>query len=71
MHADFVDLMKANDEKSSPAGSVYNYSNFDTVALGLLVQAATGMSFSEYFEKAIWHTIGAESRGAWFINSKG
>ena len=71
MSADFVELMKANDEKSFPTGSVYNYSNFDTVALGLLVQAATGISFSEYFEKAIWHTIGAESRGAWFVNSKG
>ncbi|PUE49228.1 hypothetical protein B9Z47_07000 [Limnohabitans sp. 2KL-1] len=71
MTADFVDLMKANDEKRFPTGSVYNYSNFDTVALGLLVQAATGMSFSDYFEKAIWQTVGAESRGAWFVNSHG
>jgi CubicO group peptidase (beta-lactamase class C family) len=71
MNADFVDLMKANDEKSFPTGSIYNYSNFDTVALGLLVQAATGVPFSEYFEKAIWHTTGAESRGAWFVNSNG
>lgn len=69
MSASFLDLMRANDEKSFPAGSVFNYSNFDTVALGLLVQAATGMSFSSYFEKAIWHTIGAESRGAWFVNA--
>ena len=71
MTADFLDLMKANDEKNYPPGNVYNYSNFDTVALGLLVQAATRMSFSEYFEKAVWHTIGAESRGAWFVNSNG
>lgn len=71
MSADFVDLMKVNDEKRFPTGSVYNYSNFDTVALGLLVQAATGVSFSEYFEKAIWHKIGAESRGAWFVNNNG
>ncbi|WP_300040209.1 serine hydrolase [Ramlibacter sp.] len=71
MSADFIDLMKENDEKSFPAGAVYNYSNFDTVALGLLVQAATGMSFSEYFEKAIWQMIGAESRGAWFVNGDG
>ena len=71
MNTDFVDLMKTNDEKSFPPGSVFNYSNFDTVALGLLVQAATKLSFSEYFEKAIWHDIGAESRGAWFVNDKG
>jgi CubicO group peptidase (beta-lactamase class C family) len=71
MSTDFVDLMKANDEKSFPSGSEFNYSNFDTAALGLLIQSATGMSFFEYFEKAIWQTIGAESRGGWFVNRKG
>lgn len=71
MGNDFVDLMKDNDEKSFPSGSVFNYNNFDTAALGLLVQAATGKSFSEYFEKAIWHTVGAESRGGWFVNNHG
>ncbi len=71
MTADFMDLMKANDDKSFSAGSVFNYSNFDTVALGLLVQAATGMPFPEYFEKTIWHSVGAESRGAWFVNQHG
>jgi len=71
MHSDFSDLMKSADELSRPPGSVFNYSNFDTVALGLLVQAATGMTFPAYFEKAIWHNVGSESRGAWFINTKG
>jgi CubicO group peptidase (beta-lactamase class C family) len=63
--------MKTNDEKQFPSGSAFNYSNFDTVALGLLVQAATKLSFSEYFEKTIWHDVGAESRGAWMINGNG
>lgn len=71
MSASFLDLMRANDEKAFSAGSVFYYSNFDTVALGFLVQAATGMSFPSYFEKTIWHTIGAESRGAWFVNANG
>jgi CubicO group peptidase (beta-lactamase class C family) len=71
MTADFIDLMKAADEKSQPSGSTWNYSNFDTIALGLLVQNATEMSFPKYFEKAIWQNIGAEYRGSWFTNSKG
>jgi hypothetical protein len=70
MSTDFIDLMRSNDEKSFPAGSVFNYSNLDTLALGLLVQAATGMTFSEYFEKVIWQTVGAESRGGWMSNRK-
>ena len=71
MTADFIDLMKAADEKSQPSGRTWNYSNFDTVALGLLVQNATGMPFPKYFEKAIWQNIGAEDRGSWFTNRKG
>lgn len=71
MNSDFIDLMKANDEKSFAHGSIFNYSNFDTVALGLLVENATGISFSKYFEKTIWQTSGAESRGAWWVNRKG
>lgn len=71
MSDDFVDLMRSNDERSFPAGSVFNYSNFDTVALGLLVQGATGMPFHAYFEKAIWQPMGAQAPGAWFVNKGG
>jgi CubicO group peptidase (beta-lactamase class C family) len=71
MTADFIDLMKVADEKSLPFGSTWNYSNFDTIALGLLVQNATGMPFPKYFEKAIWQNIGAEYRGSWLINRNG
>jgi CubicO group peptidase (beta-lactamase class C family) len=71
MTADFIDLMKANDERSFDPGAYFYYSNFDTVALGLLVEKATGMSFSKYFEKAIWQRSGTESRGAWWINRRG
>jgi CubicO group peptidase (beta-lactamase class C family) len=71
MTADFLDLMKTADERSHEAGAVFNYSNFDTVALGVLVEAATGMPFSKYFEKTVWADAGAESQGAWFVNAKG
>ena len=71
MNTDFTELMLKSDEKRFEPGRFFNYSNFDTVALGLLVQAATGMPFNQYFEKTIWADSGAESQGAWFINGKG
>jgi CubicO group peptidase (beta-lactamase class C family) len=71
MTADFIDLMKANDERSFDPGTFFYYNNFDTVALGLLVEKATGLFFSKYFEKTIWHKSGTESRGAWKVNRKG
>ena len=70
MSDDFIDMMRSADEKISPSGKDFNYSNFDTVALGLLVQSATKTDFANYFEKTIWADAGAESRGAWVINNK-
>ncbi len=70
MNTDFIELMIKSDEKSFDSGRIFNYSNFDTIALGLLVQASTGMPFNQYFEKTIWADAGAESQGAWFINGK-
>jgi CubicO group peptidase (beta-lactamase class C family) len=71
MNTDFTELMLKSDEKRFEPGRYFNYSNLDTVALGLLVQAATGMPFNQYFEKTIWADSGTESQGAWFINGKG
>jgi CubicO group peptidase (beta-lactamase class C family) len=70
MSDDFIDIMRTADEKISSPGSLFNYSNFDTVALGLLVQGATKTGFANYFEKTIWADVGAESRGAWVVNNK-
>lgn len=70
MFRDFVEIMTRSDEKQYPGGEIFNYSNMDTVALGLLVEKAAGMSFSSYFEKTVWAKAGAESRGAWIVNAK-
>lgn len=70
MNTDFMELMLKSDEQRFEPGKFFNYSNFDTIALGLLVQAATGMPLSQYFEKTVWADSGSESQGAWFINGK-
>ena len=53
MNTDFTELMLKSDEKRFEPGRFFNYSNFDTIALGLLVQAATGMPLTQYEPVAV------------------
>jgi CubicO group peptidase (beta-lactamase class C family) len=71
MTQNFIDLMRANDQRVAASGEYFNYSNFDTTALGFLVERATGLTFSQYFERTIWRATGAERSGAWVVNSRG
>jgi CubicO group peptidase (beta-lactamase class C family) len=70
MYDDYTDLMRMADERKHTPGKEFNYSNLDTIALGLLIQGSTQMSFPAYFEKSIWQPAGTQSKGAWFINHK-
>lgn len=70
MNENFIDIMKEEDERAYKPGSQFNYSNLDTIALGLLVQNAVRESFAKYFERTVWRSVGAESKGAWFITNK-
>lgn len=67
----YIDMMKAVDERVSSPGTEFNYSNYDTQALVLLVEAATQEKFSKYFENKIWKEIAAQTDGAWIKNSQG
>jgi CubicO group peptidase (beta-lactamase class C family) len=64
MKADFIDLMLATDDKVGPPGA-FRYSNYDTIALSLLVEAATKMPFTEFFAREIWAQVRSEKEGAW------
>lgn len=68
---DYIAMMREVDERSASPGTEFNYSNYDTQALVLLVEAATREKFSTYFEKKIWKDVGAEADGAWIRNNKG
>lgn len=65
------DFFKQAEERSFPVGKYFNYSNYDTLALGLLIEAATGKRFIDYFSESLWRVAGAESRGAWIVGNKG
>lgn len=67
----FLELMQAMDNKEFIPGSRFNYNNYDTVALNLIVEKATRKGFSKYFEDSIWKDVLPEASGAWVTNEKG
>ena len=71
MSKSFLSYMKEVDEREYTPGSRFNYNNFDTVALGILVEKASKQKFPNYFQQKIWSQIGAEANGGWIQNSVG
>lgn len=71
MRENYIAVMKEIDEKELSPGQFFYYNNMDTLALGLLVESATGKKFYDYFEESIWKPLGAQARGAWFVNNLG
>jgi len=68
---DYVEMMKGIDDRIASPGFEFNYSNYDTNALVLIVEAATKKKFATYFEETIWHGVGPEKSGAWITNNLG
>lgn len=52
-------------------GEEFNYKNLDTQALALLFKKEGDFSFQDFFEKNVWHAIGAESDGYWIHDKNG
>ena len=65
----FVEYGTDNNKAATPG--VFNYKNFDTYALGIVISDATGKPFHEFFSEAVWSEIGAQADGAWLIDKNG
>ncbi len=65
---DVFDLMIKHDLKEFKPGTSHQYSNYDTLTLGFVVEAITGKKFHEYFYETIWKEIAANRNGAWLVN---
>jgi len=58
--------------QSTRAPGVFNdYISADTMALGLVLEAATGMRLAEYLESRIWGPMGAEADAYWSTDRSG
>jgi hypothetical protein len=65
----FVEYGSDNYKAATPG--LFNYKNFDTYALGVVVADATKKPFHDYFAEVIWSEIGAQADGAWLLDKNG
>lgn len=47
------------------------YNSFDTLALGLVLEAATQKKFTDYYRQTLWNDFKPEHPTYWFLDSKG
>lgn len=52
-------------ERARAPGTYNDYISSDSIALGLMLEAATGMPTNEYLESRIWQPMGAETDAFW------
>lgn len=57
--------MLAGLESSRAAGTYNDYISSDSIAVGLVLEAATGMPLEKYLEARLWTPMGAESDAFW------
>jgi len=62
---DSVAALRAFTEREAEQGTRFHYASSETVALTLLVRAATGVSLSEYLTGRLWQPMGAEADATW------
>ena len=51
-------------------GVIFKYKSGNTQILGFIVEKATGLTLSKYFEKKIWRKIHAEKNALWNLDKK-
>ena len=71
LQSDYIEMMKSLDDRIAPSGKEFNYNNYDTNTLALIVESATKKKFAKYFEETIWQEIRPERDGAWIVNNRG
>ena len=48
----------------------FHYNNYHPLLLGIILERATGMSVSDYFQIRIWDKVGAEADASWSLDSE-
>jgi CubicO group peptidase (beta-lactamase class C family) len=66
-----VNKLAVNKLSIEKPGIYFDYKSGDTQLLAVIIEKASGMSLSAYFEKNIWQVIGAEQDALWNLDEKG
>ncbi|MEM8798117.1 MAG: serine hydrolase [Pseudomonadota bacterium] len=64
------DMLTALEREREP-GTYNNYISSDSIALGLVLEAATGMPKEYYLSNRLWAPMGAESAAYWSMGREG
>lgn len=51
-------------------GERFHYNDYNPLLTGMILERATGMPVSEYFETRLWGPMGAEADGSWDLDSE-
>lgn len=65
-----IDVLAGLDRARAP-GSYNDYVSADTIALGLVLEAATGVPTETYLETRLWRPMGAEAPALWNYSRDG
>ena len=57
--------------RETPPDTHWHYKGLDTVTLGLVLTAATGMPMADYLASRVWSRIGTEADAIWSVDQKG
>lgn len=66
-----VDETLAGLERERAPGTYNNYISSDAMALGLMLEAATGMPVADYLSSRLWGPMGAEADASWSTDRTG
>lgn len=66
---DIRSLVLSKSVEEEP-GKYFHYSGANTQLLGMVIEAATGMPFDQYFQESIWQHIGAQREAYWSYDRK-
>jgi CubicO group peptidase (beta-lactamase class C family) len=66
-----IDALRAFKIREAEQGTRFHYASSETVVLGVLLRAVTGMGLSEYLTKRLWQPMGAEADATWVRTSDG
>jgi CubicO group peptidase (beta-lactamase class C family) len=70
----FDDLRKLALERTEivePPGQRWQYTNYNPLLLGLILERSTGVPVGEYLAEEIWGRIGTEFGASWSLDSEG
>jgi len=69
-HPDLRALALGGIELTDGYNGRFHYNNYHPLLLGIILERATGVTVSEFFEREIWQKIGAEHDASWSLDSE-